>query len=78
MAEQLSNQAKEHYALEAIKMAHSMIARGDVNSAFAQIREGLKCSNSSKVISLLPLFSSQANLNNSQLQKRQSNRPKLS
>ncbi|MEG4005489.1 glycosyltransferase [Microcoleus sp. Pol11C1] len=54
IAEQLSHQAKEHYAIEALKMAHSMIARGEVDSAIAQIREGLKCSNSSKVISLLP------------------------
>ncbi|PSB44138.1 hypothetical protein C7B67_22965 [filamentous cyanobacterium Phorm 6] len=52
--EELSNQARDHYAIEALKMAHSMIARGEMNSAFAQIREGLKCSNSSKVMSLLP------------------------
>jgi predicted O-linked N-acetylglucosamine transferase (SPINDLY family)/glycosyltransferase involved in cell wall biosynthesis len=53
-AEELSNQSRDHYAIEALKMAHSMIAKGEMNSAFAQIREGLKCSNSSKVISLLP------------------------
>ncbi|MDF0553486.1 glycosyltransferase [Kamptonema sp. UHCC 0994] len=54
MAEELSNQAKEHYAIEAMKMAHSMIAKGDINSAIAQIREGLKCSNSAEVTKLIP------------------------
>lgn len=54
MAEELSNHAKEHYAIEAMKMAHSMISRGDINSAIAQIREGLKCSNSAKVTKLIP------------------------
>ena len=54
LAEELSNQSKEHYAIEALKMAHIMLQRGEVNYAFAQIREGLKCSNSSKVMSLLP------------------------
>jgi|GEM_PF-440565 Predicted O-linked N-acetylglucosamine transferase, SPINDLY family len=53
-AEELSNQAREHYAIEALKMAHSMIAKGEENSAIAQIKEGLKCSTSAKVINLLP------------------------
>ncbi|XZN93587.1 MAG: glycosyltransferase [Microcoleus sp.] len=53
-AEELSNQAREHYAIEALKMAHSMIAKGEQNSAIAQIKEGLKCSTSAKVINLLP------------------------
>jgi glycosyltransferase involved in cell wall biosynthesis len=54
LAEELSNQSKEHYAIEALKMAHSMLSRGEVNSAIAQIREGLKCSKSAQVINLLP------------------------
>lgn len=58
-AEELSNQSRDHYAIEALKMAHSMIAKGEMNSAIAQIREGLKCSTSAKVMSLLPaVFSS--------------------
>ena len=54
LAEELSNQSKEHYAIEALKMAHIMLQRGEVNYAFAQIREGLKCSKSAQVINLLP------------------------
>jgi FkbM family methyltransferase len=53
-AEELSNQAREHYAIEALKMAHSMLSRGEVNYAIAQIREGLKCSTSAQVMNLLP------------------------
>ncbi len=54
LAEELSNQSKEHYAIEALKMAHIMLQRGEVNYAIAQIQEGLKCSKSAQVINLLP------------------------
>ncbi|MGD1804967.1 methyltransferase domain-containing protein [Dapis sp. BLCC M126] len=53
MAEELSNKAREHYAIEAIKMAASMLKGGNTNGAIAQIREGLKCSKSPSVINLL-------------------------
>ncbi|WP_293078976.1 methyltransferase domain-containing protein [Okeania sp. SIO3B5] len=53
MAEKLSNQAREHYAIEAIKMAASMLKGGNTNGAIAQIREGLKCSQSPSVVNLL-------------------------
>ncbi|MEB3340459.1 methyltransferase domain-containing protein, partial [Okeania sp.] len=53
MAENLSNQAREHYALEAMKMAASMLKGGNTNGAIAQIREGLRCSKSLTVINLL-------------------------
>ncbi|RQH49055.1 methyltransferase domain-containing protein [Okeania hirsuta] len=53
MAENLSNQAREHYAIEAIKMAASMLKGGNTNGAIAQIREGLKCSQSPSVVNLL-------------------------
>ncbi|MGK7920986.1 MAG: methyltransferase domain-containing protein [Trichodesmium sp.] len=53
MAENLSNQAREHYAIEALKMAASMLKSGNPNGAIAQIREGLKCSKSASVINLL-------------------------
>ncbi|MDY6807004.1 MAG: glycosyltransferase, partial [Cyanobacteriota bacterium] len=53
MAEDLSNKAREHYAIEAVKMAASMLKGGDANGAIAQMREGLKCSQSPGVINLL-------------------------
>ncbi|MCH2048239.1 MAG: methyltransferase domain-containing protein [Trichodesmium sp. ALOHA_ZT_67] len=53
MAAELSNQAREHYGIEAMKMAASMLKIGNNNGAIAQMREGLKCSNSSSVINLL-------------------------
>ncbi len=66
IAEELSNQAREHYAIEAMKMAHSMLSRGEVNYAIAQIREGLKCSTSAQVMNLLPaVFASSETAHNS-------------
>jgi len=53
MAEELSNKAKEHYALEALKKAALMLQGNDAGGAIAQMREGLKCSQSPQVINLL-------------------------
>ncbi len=53
MAEELSNKAKEHYALEALKKAALMLQGNDAGGAIAQLREGLKCSQSPPVINLL-------------------------
>jgi predicted O-linked N-acetylglucosamine transferase (SPINDLY family)/glycosyltransferase involved in cell wall biosynthesis/ubiquinone/menaquinone biosynthesis C-methylase UbiE len=53
MAEELSNKARQHYALEAVKKAALMLQGNDASGAIAQMREGLKCSQSPPVINLL-------------------------
>lgn len=50
IATDLSNKAREFYAFQAIIKAHQILARGNTAAAIAQIREGLKCSHSSRVI----------------------------
>ena len=49
----LTTKSKEHYAHFALNTARQMLAKGDLDAAVAQIREGLKCSSSPPVISSL-------------------------
>lgn len=51
VANQLSKQAREHWAIFAIRhLAPKMLATGDTTGALIQIKEALKCSKSFKVI----------------------------
>lgn len=50
---QLTSEAMEHYALSALSMAEQMLSNNDSDAAFAQIQEGLKCSQSDAVTSRL-------------------------
>lgn len=51
IASKLSNQAREHWALFAIRhLAPKMLALGDLTAAITQLREALKCSRSLRVI----------------------------
>lgn len=55
-ARELSNKAGEEWASWALYFAQQMIAKSDTVAAITQIREGLKCSHSGKVIrSAVPL-----------------------
>jgi glycosyltransferase involved in cell wall biosynthesis len=55
-ARELSNKAGEEWASWALHFAQQMIAKSDTAAAITQIREGLKCSHSGKVIrSAVPL-----------------------
>jgi hypothetical protein len=62
LAERVSRTAKETYALSALDMAYTMLARGDRRAVTAQIRAALNCSLSLKVVrklfSLLPCLGS--------------------
>jgi hypothetical protein len=49
MAETLARRAREHYALFALDHARRYLAAGDFDAARANIREGLKCSQSEQV-----------------------------
>ena len=49
IADKLSNQAREHYALYALNTAKKLLTDGDSEAAIAQIREGLKCSQSAQL-----------------------------
>lgn len=49
MAAELLSKALEHYALYAMNTAREMLAIGDRATALAQMQEGLKCSQSSRV-----------------------------
>jgi len=54
-ADRITSQASENWALEAIGYAApNMLAVDNVSAAIAQVREGLKCSHSLKVIKKLP------------------------
>lgn len=53
LAEKLSNQSKEFFALVAIKMGNQMICQEQTQAAINLIAEGLKCSDSPKVMNLL-------------------------
>lgn len=62
LAERVSRTAKETYALSALDMAYTMLARGDRRAVTAQIRAALGCRRSLKVVrklfSLLPCLGS--------------------
>lgn len=47
---ELSNQARENCAFKALNIARHMLSKGDVDAAIAQIREGIKSSQSSNTI----------------------------
>lgn len=49
MAVSLSNQARDHYALYALATAQRLLTEGQPTAALAQLREGLKCSQSPQV-----------------------------
>ena len=54
---ELSNQARENCAFKALHIARQMLSKGDVDAAIAQIREGIKSSQSSNtIISMLDLL----------------------
>lgn len=56
VANELSNKAKEYYALDALHRASNLLNMRDTNAALAQVREALQCSYSFKVIKLLMRF----------------------
>lgn len=47
---ELSNQARENCAFKALNIARHLLSKGDVDAAIAQIREGIKSSQSSNTI----------------------------
>ncbi|MBE9163316.1 glycosyltransferase [Tychonema sp. LEGE 06208] len=49
IADKLSNQAREHYAFYALETAKKLLTDGESEAAIAQIREGLKCSQSAQL-----------------------------
>ena len=49
VADKLSNQAREHYAFYALDTTKKLLTDGEFEGAIAQIRESLKCSQSSQV-----------------------------
>ncbi len=49
IAERLSKRAREHYALYAMDIAERQMGAGDLEATIRNIREGLKCSQSSQV-----------------------------
>jgi hypothetical protein len=53
ISQKVTTQAKEYYAIDAIKRANTLINQDDFEAAIAQIKEGLKCSYSFKVIFFL-------------------------
>jgi glycosyltransferase involved in cell wall biosynthesis len=55
-ANELSNKAKEYYALDALHRASNLLNMRDTNAALAQVREALQCSCSFKVIKVLMRF----------------------
>ncbi len=53
---ELSNQARENCAFKALHIARQMLSKGDVDAAIAQLREGIKSSQSSNtLVSVLEL-----------------------
>ncbi len=50
MAAELSNQARENCAFKALNIARRMLSAGDIDAAIAQMREGVKSSQSLNVI----------------------------
>lgn len=67
IAAELSSKARENWALGALDTARRMISVGDTVAAMNQIREGLKCSNSSKITSSLAYLLFQSPESNSLL-----------
>jgi hypothetical protein len=53
IADELSEKSREHHAIFALHLAQQLLAGGKVAAVIAQIREGLKCSNSSAVMKSL-------------------------
>jgi len=53
IAAEISSKAKEHHAFKAIDTAYRMLAKGDKAAAIAQIRAGLKCSQTPRVMGAL-------------------------
>lgn len=51
IAAELSNQARENCAFKALNIARRMLSTGDIDAAIAQMREGIRSSQSSNVIS---------------------------
>lgn len=52
ISEKLTTKSRENWAMVALRNASGLIAMGDISSAIIQIREGLKCSQSFRVIRL--------------------------
>ncbi len=50
IADQVSKQARETYALSALDMAYSLLTKGDIKAALVQIREALQFSFSARVV----------------------------
>ena len=50
IADRVSKQARETYALSSLDMAYSLLAKGDIKAAFVQIREAVQFSFSFKVM----------------------------
>ena len=50
IADRVSKQARETYALSALDMAYSLLTKGDITAAFVQIREAVQFSFSLKVM----------------------------
>jgi glycosyltransferase involved in cell wall biosynthesis len=58
-AEELSERAREHYALYALRTARRMLSNNDTTAAIAQITEAFRCSRSMPIVrSALPLLKS--------------------
>lgn len=51
IANELSNQARENCAFKALNIARRMLSGGEIDGAIAQMREGIKSSQSSNIIS---------------------------
>jgi hypothetical protein len=50
IAAELSDKSREHHALFALQLAQQLLAAGDIAGVIAQIREAIKCNNSSTVL----------------------------
>ncbi|MBW4638131.1 MAG: glycosyltransferase [Gloeocapsa sp. UFS-A4-WI-NPMV-4B04] len=66
IAAELSNQARENCAFKALNIARRMLSAGDIDAAIAQMREGIKSSQSSNVISLVLELIQELNKNSNQ------------
>ncbi len=47
--DEFTNRAKEHYAFHALRVAKRQLEQGDYQAAIANLREGLKCSQSAQM-----------------------------
>ena len=50
IAERVSKQARETYALSALDMAHSLLAKQDIKAALVQMKEALQFTFSARVV----------------------------